>query len=131
MWKPSEQTKYLRKIALALAIYQDCNLRVGGIRSYNRRCLPSHKNPLLHIYTFVLDETILSVGRRSTNRDGTGQISRDPRKKPHQTRRKRLAKPSKLTKVIHGPISSYPYRKRLQYSARESAHTRFLDFLSS
>ena len=39
------------------------------------------------------------------------------------------------SKVTHGPVSSYPHAEKrrmlLQYSARESAHTRYHEFVSS
>ena len=65
-------------------------------------------------------------------RDGTSEISSDPRTKRLETRRVWLACLQKHTNITHGSIYTYTYTQKfhtsLQLSTRESANMRFHNF---
>ena len=72
------------------------NGRMGVTTHYARNYAYANSFPLcLKLCQHIVREPIYqSVGRR---RDGTSEISRDPRTKRLQTRRESLARPSKQT----------------------------------
>ena len=73
------------------------------IRKYLPHHILIHFPPFeLHLIRKYLPHILIRASVDPLYRDGTGQISRDPRTKPHQTRRIGLAKPSKLTRS-HSP----------------------------
>ena len=79
-------------------------------------------------HTIIVRESIDSLYR-----DGTGEISRDPRTKRLKTQWEWLPRPSKYTRnSVRADIYLYTCSQRphthLQWSMREFAHTRFHDF---
>ena len=100
-----------------------------GLIGERERANPSRyngRNFSIYIYIYI---------RASVDalcRDETDQISRDPHTKSILTRRERLASLRNAPAVTHGFISSCTYavipHRYLQFSTREFAHTRFLDF---
>ena len=80
-----------------------------------------------------LQSCIIRASVDALCRDGTSEISRDPRTKRLETRLERLVRFSKHTSNI-SEISSLVIHKLslahtcLQFSTRESAYTRFHDF---
>ena len=81
---------------------------------------------------YTLSESFIRASVDALCRDETDQISRDPHTKSILTRRERLASLRNAPAVAHGFISSCTYavipHTYLQFSTREFAHTRFLDF---
>ena len=75
---------------------------------------------------------IIRVSVDALCRDGTSEISRDPRTKRLKTRREWLTMASKSLAIVYRPIPSYTYAPRLhtcpQFPTREVALTRFHDF---